>query len=306
VPGPARRGRPHRLTAAREFQVLALRVVLRAEDPALLDQLEFLAQDALQERPAERVVTYAVQRTEEGYALTEDGEPCGVEFHAGGVVLRLFERIYSRALALLGDATVIQGATGVAGGRRFLLVGEPGSGLTSLAIRLLLDGAAVEGAELAVLAGGELTALPRPFCLRRGHAALLPELASHWEAMPQVVGVGPPGEADSRLWAFRPDAAGFPWRITTGPVDLIVDVRAGHGSATRLSEVARYEMARVVGSRCLASPGRPASRTIAEIAGAVDRADCLRLDLGDLAAGAAALQPALRAAVPPPGTRPLW
>ncbi len=72
-----------------------------------------------------------------------------------------------------------------------LLVGPSGAGKSTLVLRLLFDGAAAHGDESALVRDGHVLAVPRPFHLKPGVDAMVPEIAPFLGALPCLEGEVP-------------------------------------------------------------------------------------------------------------------
>ncbi len=289
MPGAAAPGGPSRIAASREFQALALAVRVLSDEEAVLEAVEFLAQDALQDVAIAEAVSYTVHRHEESYVIGEDGITVATEFYAHGVIGVLLERLYRRAVLSMQPTILLRGLVGRAAKRRFLVVGAPGCGLTTLALRLLSEGLGVEGDALALIAEGQVVALPRPFYLHReAHALALPDVSNGGADLPHLEG---PGGMD--VVAVHPDRSGAAWHINRGPVEAIIELQADHGLHTRLSPQAHYRMARTLTGCLCDRVGRSVGECIADLAQLADGAECWRLQLGRPADALAALRPAL-------------
>jgi hypothetical protein len=188
----------------------------------------------------------------------------------------LFARVSSDAVGLMPDRALLRAALGADCGRRFLLLGKPGAGLTALSVRLLYQGASIEGDAFVAIGEHDAIALPRRFVLRFGAGELLPEIADLLERLPAR-----PDGAGAAIWAFDPADAGFDWTLRQGPVDMCVLIEPNHGGRSMLSALPHYEMARQIISRCSAPPagGRAWLRSAVALA---DASACFRLQLGQL------------------------
>jgi hypothetical protein len=113
------------------------------------------------------------------------------------------------------------------GDRRIVLVGPKGRGKTTLALRLLFDGFEVEGDESVFVRGADVVALPRRFHLKVGAEQIVPELAPLVDALPSTTGDGEP------IRAFDPAIAGWPWRLSLGPIHAVA-VLAPRGQQARV------------------------------------------------------------------------
>jgi hypothetical protein len=213
-----------------------------------------------------------VRRSDGGHEILREGALQDVQFDSWSVLNALYRRVQEDALAAWPRAAVAQAITGTWRDERFMVVGESLRDRSSLALRLLSHGAAVEADDLAILQDGVLTAYPRPLRVFGPDAPLPPGSPSR-EELPSVdegSGRGP--------WALDLAAAGVEWRISTGPVERIVLLEANYGGQTRLTPVSRGDALRIVMSCC--DPRDNVPDTIRSIARLVDGAQCCRLRLG--------------------------
>jgi hypothetical protein len=126
-------------------------------------------------------------------------------------------------------------------GRRALLVGAKGVGKTTLLLRLLYDGHAVEGDEVVYARAGEAVCQPRNFHVKPSSELLVPELTGAWASLPST------STTDGLvIRAFDPAAAGFAWALARAPIDVAFVLHPNHGrtaSCRPLSSVAGVEAA---------------------------------------------------------------
>lgn len=186
-------------------------------DPMVRDKLRYLVNHAEQPGTARGTLRYRVEGTgpyrlfENDDALREVATPDDVLF----VVYQRIQRWVVDHLALGGWSHLHAGLAQI-GDHRFVLIGPKGRGKTTLSLRLLFDGALVEGDESVFVRDDEIMALPRPFHLKAGSELVVPELAPLVEALPRTIGDGAP------IRAFDPALAGLPWRLQRGPIHAIV------------------------------------------------------------------------------------
>ncbi len=95
---------------------------------------------------------------------------------------------------------------------RVLVVGPSGAGKTTLATRLLLDGADVQGDESVLVRRGESLAVPRALHLKPGAARVLPELAA---VIPELPVIGD-------VTVLDPARVGRPVTLRIAPVEHVV------------------------------------------------------------------------------------
>jgi hypothetical protein len=275
VPHAAPLGGPHQLSAPLRFQVLRVSFEISADDPAIRDALRFLIQSATQPEPAGATVSYDVRRTDGGYEITRDGELVDVQFDSSRVLATLYKGIQRDALDAWPGAPVLFALTGRHGDERFMVVGSSLRERSRLGLELISHDVEVEGDDMAILHDGVVTAYPRPLRVC-GADARVPPGAQPKEELPFV---GDTIETGS--WVLDLAQAGVDWRITTGRPDTLIHFETNYGGQTRLSEIPRHEMAKILMSHC--DPrGNPigAVRAVAELASRARR--CARVWLGSL------------------------
>lgn len=275
MPGAAARRGLTSLSSHWRFQLLRLDVEIRA-DPQLGSDIEFLAHGAQHPFPTTRSAIYEAEPDGIDWVISRDGAPASRLPGRDAAADALFAQTGRDAIGSMPDHVLLRGALGVDHGRRYLLLGDHGAGLTALSVRLLHTGAAVEGDAFALLGDDGVIAFPRRFCLRRGARELLPELADHIDELPER-----PDGAGSKIWAYDPAAAGFTWALRQGPVDVCVAVEPNHGGRSMLVPLPRYEMARTIISRCT-PPASGGPEWIRRATALADAARCFKLQLGGL------------------------
>jgi hypothetical protein len=161
-------------------------------DPKVVGQLEALLPDAGHPVPARRAMHYQVNATPDGFTVTEEGDTLAVVAAGERAVEEAADVVHVRAhrrafeLASLSGWARVHAATVDLDGARVLLVGPSGAGKTTLATRLLLDGAEVQGDESVLVRRRESLAVPRALHLKPGSDRALPELADVLPTLPVV------------------------------------------------------------------------------------------------------------------------
>jgi hypothetical protein len=214
-------------------------VDISVDDPMLADALRYVTNSAAQPVRPHRTFHYRVSG-HGPYDIFEEGDPLPQAARSDDVLEVVYHRCYQRAFHLLalGGWSLLHGALLRAGDHRLLLVGDKGAGKTTLALRLLYDGFAVEGDEAVLLRNGLVVALPRRFHLKPGVETFVPELSGCSVPLPVVTG------ATGKIAAFDPGEAGFPWRLDLAPVDAVVIVEPNHAGGSALTDIGPSDMVR--------------------------------------------------------------
>lgn len=208
----------------------------------LLRVLRYLANGAAQRVAVEGSMRYHVAGAGP-YELFDDGVHLTTASTPDDVLFILYQRCYGRLLEhlRLGGWVPLHGAMATVAGRRLLVLGEKGAGKTTLMLRLLYDGHAVEGDELVFTREGVAVPMPRSFHVKAGTEALIPELAGRLDRLPAT------STSDgTRIAAFDPSVAGFPWHIAAGPIDGAFVLRPDRMAATCCSPLTSTELVRFV------------------------------------------------------------
>jgi hypothetical protein len=109
----------------------------------------------------------------------------------------------------------------------FLLVGERRSGKTTLVLRLIERGFAVEGDEFVAVLDATVVTCPRTLRVQTSSLDFVATLASRIRRAPFIAGTD-----GSRVYAVSPDIGGQFWRIAPSRVSRIVFLRPNHGGYT--------------------------------------------------------------------------
>jgi hypothetical protein len=271
----------------RRFRLLASEIEIRTDCPRLDRALDYLVPHAEQDWPLHRRFAFAADRDGEGYAIGQDGAVLEREPDPQAALFNLFRRVNEAAFSVMPAVIRLHAGSGRRNGRRFLVVGDRAAGKTTLMLRLLFDGWEIHGDELVMLRDGVAIAYPRRFHVKKGTIGLLPEIAARIATLPYVE--YPDGY---RIAAFDPTEAGYGWRLTPGPPDVVLFAESGHGRPSALREMAKLEMVRRVMTQTIA-PDEPSWNWIGDLARTLDRARCCHLAVGDLDSAVLAMQQAL-------------
>lgn len=230
---------PEPLDSCIEFQLLSSRITARLEDPNLLGWLAYLSVDAKQAIEICRTLTYRIS----GHGPWTIYE--GSDFLARGrtpedVLYLLYGRAYQRVLEPYAQSgwVMLHAALVDVDGRRLVLMGDKGTGKTTLASRLMLAGHKVQGDEMTLVREKVSLAVPRRFHLKPGAHKWLPELAEHISRLPIT------HADDMVIRAMDPKKAGFSWNIHSAPVDALVWLTPNHGAGSELAAMGSLDTLR--------------------------------------------------------------
>jgi hypothetical protein len=274
------------------FRLLAAEFAIRTNSAALLDRLRTRMPQAEQDVPVTLREVLDVTWTGTQFRIAGGGEE-DFELSLSSMRDRLTARMQRRAIEALPDHIAIRAACGAHAGRSFLLVGPKGSGKTTLALRLLLDGFAMSGDALVLLRDGAAVAVPRKFMLGEAGVAPIAKLA----AMPQYRAAAQRPRA-GRVVPLDPPSFGMPWRIAPAPVSAIFFLDANHGSRSIVRGCAKADLARRVMPLC-AAPVTGRRVWVADLIATIDRAATYVVDFGDLDDAVAGIADALAGSVVP-------
>jgi ABC-type glutathione transport system ATPase component len=132
-------------------------------DRRVVERLAALLPDARHPVPALRRAHYRVTATSDGIAVAEEGDALAVAENPEDAADLVHVRAHRRAfeLASLAGWVRVHAATVDLDGTRVLIVGPSGTGKTTLATKLLVEGADVQGDESVLVRRGESLAVPR-------------------------------------------------------------------------------------------------------------------------------------------------
>ena len=212
---------------------------LDAATPEVAAALRYLVTGAGHDFPALATMHYAVTSGAGGHQVREEGDDLATVDHPADVLDLVYRRVHQRAFELASlrgwvrlHAAVVDLAGGPAwSGPRVLLVAPSGTGKTTLACRLLLDGQAVAGDESTLVRDGLALPVARRFHLKPGLEAAVADLTPRTGDLPGLV--------DGSVRAFDPSEAGFAWTIGVRRVDhvVLVERRPGAGGLEPASAV---------------------------------------------------------------------
>jgi len=244
---------------------------LNAPDKRTVATIEAIAPTAVQPMNPLRTMIYDIDVDETGMVILEEGDLVarvdGPEAARDLVYLRTHRRAFELA-SLAGWVRVHSALVDVAG-RRVLLTGPSGIGKTTLALRLLVDGDAVQGDESVLVRGGTAIAVPRPLHIEADGAALVPELAPLLRRLPRVDGT----------IVLDPGRCGFSWQLREAPLDHVVLLGLAAGAPTFRRAAQTGAMTALVSELC------PITETkqvlLAELTAALTGVAVWRLSIGE-------------------------
>ena len=127
---------------------------------------------------------------------------------------------------------LLHGASIVAREGRILMLGRKASGKTTLALRLLAEGLAVECDEHISLREHDVIARPRRLRVKRGSLPFVPSLAERIVESPFVE------DYDGNVvYSVDPSVGGSPWRIRPAPAAHFVFIEPNHGGRSVLAPI---------------------------------------------------------------------
>jgi hypothetical protein len=261
----------------RRFQLLAVDVRIRTNCTLLDRQLDYLVLDAVQDYPVTTSIHFDATREAGQYRICADGAEPWIEGDPATAMNRLYQASYRKLYQSLPPSSAfLHSACGTMHGCRFLLMGESGAGKTTLITRLAREGALVEGDELVVLHEDRAVAVPRRFRIKDHGLSQLPWLAAAAERMPVFENLD-----GSRVYAFAPSEAGYPWHIRDASIDAVIFLEPNHGGQSRVVEIAKPQMVQLAMAEARVVDGQDRS-WIPMLCRQFDRASCYRLVIGDL------------------------
>ena len=228
---------------------------------------------------------YEVAPEGEGYRIIEDGDRPGYSVPSRmDMINKLLALLHAKALSHFEGTIRIHAGYGERGGRRFIVVGDKGTGKSTLMAKLLLSGFRVTGDELVLVKDGEAFPFPRRFHIKQGSVPLLPEMAELFETLPWN-----DTTYGHKMFSFSPMDAGREWKVDAGKIDAVFHLEPNHGKKTYIEECPKYRMVERVMPMTYLSDTEDHLK-IPALCRIVDEADCYVLGIGDLEGAVGALQ----------------
>jgi hypothetical protein len=161
-------------------------------------------------------------------------------------------------------------------GSRLALLGDKGFGKTTLMLRLIEEGATVEGDEHVVIRTGGAITRPRRLHVKESSLPLVPALAEAIRASPLTM-----DWMGSRVFACAPSFRGCPWEIAERPIDHLVFTEPNFGGTSVLSPLSPdVAFARMIETAFMPAEGLGRAAALLRTLGSTARA--WRLQLGRL------------------------
>jgi hypothetical protein len=197
---------------------------------------------------------------------------------------RLTFELMSRAIQQQDHILQLHAGAVVAKGCLVLLPGAPGSGKTSLTLRLVAAGCTYVTDEAVLLARdtGRIRPVPLSFCVKQGSVALLEEHFPGLGTLPEH-----DREDNIKVRYLPPPASSMPPEDWAGFAGLVVFPRYVEGAPVRLRPLSRVEAFGRLMDDCVAIPERLALQDAAVLAGFMEGLRAYELIGGDLEAAAA-------------------
>lgn len=150
------------------------------------------------------------------------------------------------------DTPIFHAAVAEIGGKRIVVMGDKGFGKTTLMLKLIEQGATVEGDEHVVITSGGSITRPRRLHVKDSSLGLVPSLSDAIRASPSTVDwMGSP------VFACTPSFYGKPWRIAERPIDHVIFAEPNFGGTSILSPVSRdAAFSRMLETAFMPSQGR--------------------------------------------------
>jgi hypothetical protein len=175
-------------------------------------------------------MTISIEPYRERYRISESGEPLWEETTPRAVMERLHVHLFNLSLVDFPTAPLLHAASLLKNGQRFLLVGDKGTGKTSLTLRLIRDRYQIEGDENVFVTPDGIVARPRSLRVKESTIKFMPGIA-------RIVASAACYTDDfgQRIYNLDPRLAGAPsWRIEYGTVDAVLVLRPNHGGDSSL------------------------------------------------------------------------
>jgi hypothetical protein len=204
---------------------------IHCPDEACLTQLKYLQADPIMEfEPSSRTEIYIKALGNGFYDLNAPWR--GGPGNALHMKERVHSIIHSATVAETDDCPVIHGGCMRLGEHRLIAVGSKGAGKTTLMLKCLLKGFAIEGDEHVVIKPDGVLARPRTLRVKAKSIDLLPELKSQILNSPKTLDWD-----GGAIFAFSPQLTEHIWSIKNGHANAILILKPNHGGLSSLKPI---------------------------------------------------------------------
>ena len=217
-------------------QLLSCVVHIAYQDSSLEDKLAYLCCSAKHSMPASKQLHYRVDGFGP-YALFEESDWLSDLNSPADVLHVIYQRVYQRLIErwVNSDWVGFHGALFNIGGKRLAMLGDKGTGKTTLSATLACEGYAVEGDEVFMSRSSQVVALPRRFHLKPGTIQHVRKLEALWPNLPLQM------SGDMPIRALDPSQLGLCWRIDIAPIDAVLWITPNHGGKSALKQLGTFE-----------------------------------------------------------------
>jgi hypothetical protein len=262
-----------------QFEVVARtldrRFRLQTPDRGVFEAVRFLDCTPEVVGPPPHDVMVSIDQFRNRFRIVEQGAGTKEVLDARTVMEFLHMRLFACSIDDRPQAAVMHAACLRRDGRRLLLAGTKGAGKSTLALRLISVGYAIEGDEHVFIDGAGIVARPRACRVKE---AALPHLAD----MADVIAAAPfyRDNANDRIFNVDPRSLGSSWRIAAGEVDHVIALRPNHGGYSSIRPLQPSALVQFLMSETgWRETGRGAS--VAAVAALAGRTKGFDLSLGD-------------------------
>jgi hypothetical protein len=232
--------------------------------------------DAEQDFPILSEFVYDIRSDGKQYQILDYGKPFYVTPNRSSLIYNLLGHIHNQVFKSITKCIRIHTGCGEYKGNRFLVIGDKGTGKTTLMTRLLFEGFHVGCDELALVHNEKVTPFPRRFLIKESSLEILPQVKSMIGTLPYIQ-----TSNGSKIYSFAPSDAGFSWKIETRRTDLIFYLESNHGGETSIERCPKYAMAQKVMPRTFLSNSDDYLK-ISQLCRLIDHSKCYILHLGNL------------------------